>query len=151
MGHRRVSGDQVHFDRAAALSARHAASNGLSSELEPSLELTPEQVVAAVLAACRMSPSEAAAVLWAFGSPRLRRSAGAPEHLVRHLGNDLFRPLLDSVDTSCSAVEQRGDAARQIVTVRAAGGEAVPFLFALARSGAGERAGCWLVSGLERA
>ncbi|MEX2540977.1 MAG: hypothetical protein WD314_04185 [Trueperaceae bacterium] len=150
MGHRRVSGDQVHLDGAAALSDTHAGLNE-STAAEPSVELTPEQVVEAVLAACRVSAGEAAAVLWAFGSGRLRRSAGAPEHLIRHLGNELFRPLLEATETSCAPMERLDDAARQIVTVRAARGDRVPFLFALARSDAGDQPGCWLVSGLERA
>jgi hypothetical protein len=113
--------------------------------------LGPEQVVLEVLAACRQSASAAATALWRFGSPRLRRSAGGQDHLTRHLSNELFRPLIGYLELSRRPIERLDDAARQIVVVVSAEGERVAFLFALARARQGDRAGRWLVTGLERA
>lgn len=115
-------------------------------------ELTAEQVVMHIVAACRTSPEAGAASLWAFGSERFRRSAGGSHHLARHLANELFRPLLDHDGALFEPLQLLDDAARQVVRLRSAKYGDSSFLFALARSLTGENsAGRWQVSGLERA
>lgn len=120
----------------------------------PSHRLTPQQLVRLIVTACRTSPEDGAAALWKFGSERLKASAGGTLHLARHLGNELFRPLLDHDEAVYEPLQQRGGAARQIVRLHSCKHGDCAFLFALARSpnseGASEGAGCWRVSGVER-
>lgn len=108
-------------------------------------------MVSLLLDAFAQGADRGASLLWAFGTPRLRNSSGDPEHLQRILGNELFAPLVGHLDAELEPLSRLEHAARQVVTVLGSDGERVPYLFALSLARQDERAGCWLVSGLERA
>lgn len=124
---------------------------GSPDAAQPSPELTPDQVVARLLEAFAQGADSGASLLWAFGSPRLRSSSGDPHHLSRILDNELFAPLVDHLEADVEPLSRLEGAARQVVTVLSRDQGRVPYLFALSLARSGDREGCWLVSGLERA
>lgn len=76
--------------------------------------------------------------------------AGDRVHLERLLVNELFSPLIEHRRVELEPLEQIDDSARQTVTTFSGGGETARFLISLKRSAQGERAGQWLITGIER-
>ena len=111
---------------------------------------TPERLVAELLAACRRSPGEAAALLWEAGAEKLRRAAGSEQHLERLLANEIFAPLIGFERIESGPLERIEDSARQSLTAHTRDGGAVRYLLSLKRAGHGDRQGDWLITGLER-
>ena len=122
--------------------------------MKPSPELSPAQVVAAVLEALkhndRPSADQGIKVTFRFASPDNKKATGPIDHFLDLVKNPLYQPLLNHTAAVAGEVRIDGDVAEQAVKVRAADGSSATYLFRLSRQPAGTYKGCWMTDGVIR-
>ena len=125
-----------------------------AAALEPSPNLTPQEVVEAQLAALRTndepSPDDGIRTAFRFASPENKRSTGPIERFIEMVKNPLYAPLLNHRTAHLSDTTQKDDLARIKVTLVGADGQESAFVWILARVSSEECAGCWMTATVMR-
>ena len=125
-----------------------------AAALEPSPNLTPQEVVEAQLAALRTndepSPDDGIRTAFRFASPENKRSTGPIERFIEMVKNPLYAPLLNHRTAHLSDTTQKDDLARIKVTLVGADGQESAFVWILARVNSEECAGCWMTATVMR-
>ncbi len=112
----------------------------------PDPDLSPEQVVRIQLAALQRNDSEDGGieVTYCFASPANIQQTGPLDRFVRMLKTAPYKPMLNHLNVDYGPMERRGDMARQRVTLVAASGATVTYVFILARQVGDPCDGCWM-------
>lgn len=122
--------------------------------VKPSPDLSPDQVVGAVLDALkhndRPMADQGIKVTFRFASPDNRRATGPIDHFLDLVKNPQYRPLIDHKSAEAGKVVIDGDTAQQAVRVRAADGTTATYLFQLSKQPDGAFKGCWMTDGVIR-
>ncbi|GAC1396421.1 MAG: hypothetical protein NVSMB56_11130 [Pyrinomonadaceae bacterium] len=121
---------------------------------QPNPKLSPEDVVKLQLEALQHNdtPSKdtGIAVAFRFASPANQVATGPLENFVLLVKNPMYRSLLNHKKVERDKIEVDGDEARQRVTITAAGGERIKYLFTLSKQKDGQFKDCWMTDGVER-
>jgi Domain of unknown function (DUF4864) len=135
----------------AAMFTLFSRTLALSSEpldLNPNPNLTPQQVVEFQLDALRHNdePTPDAGIerSFRFASPSNRLVTGPLTHFSEIVHSAAYSPLLKSQASEVRGVVVQADQARVYVTVTAANGAQLNFLFMLSRQGEGDYRDCWM-------
>lgn len=120
----------------------------------PSPGLEPEDVVRIQLEALRNNdtPSKDNGIRTAFrfSSPANQSTVGPIDRFTLIVKNPLYAPMINHRRWVAEATENDGELALQSVTVVAANGKVVTYVFLLSRQEEGEYAGCWMVDAVLR-
>jgi len=120
----------------------------------PSPTLSPEEVVSIQLEALRHNDSptrdHGIATSFRFASPANRVATGPLDRFAELVKNSTYRAMIDHRRVERGAMRVEGDEARQRVTVYAASGARVSYLFLLSRQRGGAYDGCWMTDGVVR-
>ena len=120
----------------------------------PSPTLSPEEVVSIQLEALRHNDSptrdHGIATTFRFASPANRVATGPLDRFAELVKNSAYRAMIDHRRVERGPMRVEGDEARQRVTVYAASGGQVSYLFLLSRQRGGAYDGCWMTDGVVR-
>jgi len=120
----------------------------------PSPALSPDEVVSIQLEALQHNDSptrdHGIATTFRFASPANRVATGPLDHFSELVKNSLYRAMIDHRRVERGRMHVEGDEARQRVTVYAASGARVTYLFLLSRQHGGAYDGCWMTDGVVR-
>lgn len=120
--------------------------------VEPSPELTPEEVVSAQLAALKNNDSEdnGIRITFRFASPGNKRATGPIERFIEMVKNPMYRPMLNYRSDFREPIEIADGVAKQLVTLIGADGQRAGYLFVLSKQTEGSWAGCWMTDSVVR-
>jgi Domain of unknown function (DUF4864) len=115
----------------------------------PKPELTPGQVVEIQVEALQYNdrPSKDAgiATTFQFASPTNREATGPLERFTLIVKGPAYRPLIGHRIAGYSPTVERGSLAVRLVTIVAADGQAIDYLFQLSKD---PKSGCWFTDGV---
>ncbi len=121
---------------------------------QPNPNLSPEQVVTIVLEALQhndeQAPDSGIATAFRFASPGNRAATGPLERFVQLVKSSAYKPLLNHKTATRGNVRIADDIARQRVTLTAADGERVVYLFTVSKQTEDPYKNCWMTDGVER-
>ena len=121
---------------------------GAEKPTAPSPALTPAEVIDAQLWALQHAdepqPDAGIRTAFRFASPANQQSTGPVERFIEMLRGEAYAPMLNYRSDVRSDVTVVGDAARQKVTLIAADGKQVNYVFILSRQSAPPCEGCWM-------
>lgn len=125
------------------------------TEVQPSPDLTPNEVVRLQLQALKRNdepaPDTGIEIAFRFASPSNREVTGPLPRFVELVKNPAYLPLLNHRSASQSPIEIKDDVARQRVRVVDEAGATAIFIFTLSKQTQAPYAGCWMTDGVERA
>ena len=121
---------------------------------QPRPDLAPEEVIRIVVTALQHhdSPSPNAGIftVYQFASPSNRAITGPYGHFLRLVKSPDFAPMLRDQPAEFSALDRRGDEARQILTVHQDAGSVTQFQIVVSREREGPFRDCWMVRAVAR-
>lgn len=121
---------------------------------QPNPNLSPEQVITIVLEALQhndeQAPDSGIATAFRFASPGNRAATGPLERFVQLVKSPAYKPLLNHKTATRGNVRIAGDTARQRVTLTAANGERIVYLFTVSKQTEEPYKNCWMTDGVER-
>lgn len=134
---------------ASCTSAQQAAS---PPAVEPSPELTPEEVVSAQLAALKSNDADdnGIRITFRFASPGNKKATGPIERFIEMVKNPMYRPMLNYRSDFREPVEVSEGVAKQLVTLIDADGRHASYVFVLSRQTEGACIGCWMTDSVVR-
>jgi hypothetical protein len=129
-------------------------SSASGQDLQPSPELTPQEVVQVQVDALRRNdvPSPDAGIerSFRFASPSNRLATGPLAHFTRIVRSPAYSPLLNSISATVTESQVEGDEAKVLVQVVSASGQEVYYLFLLSKQQTGECNACWMTDAVLR-
>jgi hypothetical protein len=137
--------------RLAAVPAPRPAAPARLAPPRPDPRHSPEQVVMFQLAALRENDAADAgiATVFAFSSPANQAATGPFPRFVELVKSPAYRPLIGHRRAAPGPMRVRGRDASQEVSVTAADGEELSYVFSLTRQPAGAPfAECWMTDGV---
>ncbi len=121
---------------------------------QPNPNLSPEQVITIVLEALQrndeQAPDSGIATAFRFASPGNRAATGPLERFIQLVKSPAYKPLLNHKTAARGAVRIADDIARQRVTLTAANGERIVYLFTVSKQTEDPYKNCWMTDGVER-
>ncbi len=119
---------------------------------QPRAEYKPEQVVLIVMDALQVNDANDSGIetVFNFASPQNKKVTGPLARFIPLLKNPVYTPMLNFKSAAYEKAEVDDDVAVQLVTLVAADGEEVAYLFQLSRQRDGEYKGCWMTDGVTR-
>ena len=118
----------------------------------PRPEYKPEQVVQIVMDVLQNNDADDSgiAVTFNFASPDNKKVTGPLERFVPMVKTPAYRPMIGCKEVSLAKPVVTDDQAVQAVTVTAADGAKVQYVFLLSKQPDGEFKGCWMTDGVFR-
>lgn len=115
-------------------------------ELQPSSELSPEDVVKIQVEALQQNDDADSGieVTFRFASPANKQVTGPLFRFKELVKNPVYRAMLNHKSADYGKMEFNGDTATQRVTIIESNGEATVYLFTLSRQNLAECPGCWM-------
>ncbi len=122
--------------------------------LQPNPNLSPEQVINILLEALQRNddpaPNSGIATAFRFASPGNRAETGPLDRFVRLVRSPAYKPMLNHKSALRGSVRISGNVARQRITLVAANGERIVYLFTLSKQTEEPYKNCWMTDGVER-
>ncbi len=122
--------------------------------LQPNPNLSPEQVINILLEALQRNddpaPNNGIATAFRFASPGNRAETGPLDRFVRLVRSPAYKPMLNHKNALRGNVRIIGNVARQRITLIAANGERIAYLFTLSKQTEAPYKNCWMTDGVER-
>jgi len=121
---------------------------------QPNPNLSPEQVITIVLEALQrndeQAPDSGITTAFRFASPGNRAATGPLDRFIQLVRSPAYKPLLNHKSASRGSVRISDNVARQRITLVAADGEKVVYLFTLSKQIDDPYKNCWMTDGVER-
>ena len=118
----------------------------ISEELQPSPDLSPEEVVKIQVEALQHNDDDDTGieVTFRFASPANKQVTGPLMRFIHMVKNPAYRPMLNHKLAEYGSMEIDGDTASQRVTIIEPNGDATVYLFILSRQSEPPCQGCWM-------
>ncbi len=121
---------------------------------QPNPNLSPEQVITIVLEALQrndeQAPDSGIATAFRFASPGNRAATGPLERFIQLVKSPAYKPLLNHKTAARGNVRIAEDVARQRITLTAANGERIVYLFTVSKQTEEPYKNFWMTDGVER-
>ena len=126
--------------------------NSKARFLRPSTALSPRQVIKIQLHALQRNDMTDSGIItvFNFSSPTSRVSLGPLNHFRMMVRDPAYSPMLNFVSYKTGQMVITDNTAYQLVVIKGANGEQVPYLFILAKQRKGMYKGCWMTVGVAR-
>ncbi|PVY37144.1 DUF4864 domain-containing protein [Pontibacter virosus] len=126
--------------------------NSKARFLKPSKTLSPRQVIKIQLHALQRNDMTDSGIItvFNFSSPTSRVSLGPLNHFRMMVRDPAYSPMLNFVSYKPGKMVITDNTAYQLVVIKGANGEQVPYLFILAKQRKGMYKGCWMTVGVAR-
>jgi hypothetical protein len=123
-----------------------AEAEALADELRPNSTLSPEQVVKIQVEALQNNDDmdKGIELTFRFASPAHKQMTGPLNRFVRLVKNPAYRPMLNHRNAEYAPIKVSGNTATQRVTITAADGKAVVYIFELSKQDLPDCEGCWM-------
>jgi hypothetical protein len=126
--------------------------NSKARFLKPSKALSPRQVIKIQLHALQRNDMTDSGIItvFNFSSPSSRVNLGPLNHFRMMVRDPAYSPMLNFVSYKTGKMVITDNTAYQLVLIKGANGEEVPYLFILAKQRKGMYKDCWMTVGVAR-